>query len=241
MRRTRCLPTLCVLVCLAPFLNAQDFTRETEMTPEARDTVTRSNNASILFERNINTFNWLGRAAMDTTAQNIHIRLFGRFTTSVTFLDGSPGRQTLKSDQQNLSLRLRRSLTDNVATHAQWSSLVYSDNKSVGLSTASIHSVLGGIEYLPFRFVSLTPLVGYRWDNQAGFYDKGMSYIIGAQADSLITDGYAFSATGQFREDRLDPRTLVTHFATLGMQKVFQGRTRDSLEFGFRQNRREFA
>ena len=242
MRPARSISVLLVVFCCGFLASAQDITRGVELVQETRDTLSKMNNASILFERNINTFNWLGQAAVDTTVGDVGIRLRERYTSAVTFLDGGSGGgpRNLQSNQQNLSLQLRRPLTPDLITHTRWSSLVYSDNKSLGLSTASIHSLLGGVQYLPAGFVSLTPLVGYRWDNQAGFRDKGLSYLIGAQTHELRTDGYALTAEAQFREDRLDPRTLQTHFATAGVQKTFEGGSRDSLELGFRQNRREF-
>lgn len=242
MQPHRCLLLFLATCCVFPSLFAQDLTRGAELGQQVADTVTGKNNASILFEKNINTFNWLERAIVDTTAGAIGIRLREQYTSTVTFLDGGTGGgpRNLRSDQLNLSFEVRRPLTPQLIPQSRWSSLVYDDNKSVGLSTASIHNYLGGLEYFPLESVSLTPLIGYRWDKQAGFRDKGFSYLIGAETHNISANGFLLAAEGQFREDRLDPRKLQTHFTTVGAQKTFEGRTRDSIEFGFRQNRREF-
>jgi hypothetical protein len=122
----------------------------------------------------------------------------------------------------------------------RWTSLVYADNKSVGLGQATFHSVLGGVEYSPFDFVSLNPLVGYRWDKQAGVRDKGLSYTLAAQTHEIDLDGYNVSGDAQFHEDRLNPRVLQRHFVRIGAQKYFSGNSRDSLEVGYNKSRREF-
>jgi hypothetical protein len=196
-----------------------------------------------MFERNLNTFNWIGNAIVDTSIGRFSIRLNELYNSNIILIEGtssSPERR-LQSNQHNLSLLQGWHLSPEVATRAKWSSLVYSDNKAVGLSNASFHSLLGGIEYSLFPLVSLTPMIGYRWDNQAGVNDRGLSYdIAGRTMLPLNIDGYQLSTSAQYHEDLLDPRVLQTHYARFGVQKLFVGGARDSLELRIGRNRREF-
>src|SRR5512144_857672 len=83
-------------------------------------------------ERNLNTFNWTGRALVDTTAVGTTVRMTEQYTSSTILLDGGTSTSgQLRSDQQSLSLLLGRPVAENLLSEVVWSSLVYSDNKSV--------------------------------------------------------------------------------------------------------------
>jgi len=221
--------------------HAQETQRTADISLQAPDSVLHKNGAGIYFDRNLNTYNWMGRLVLDTAVAGTHIGLNQLYTSNVIVVDGSPGsRKKLESNQENLLLQLGRPLSADIGALVQWSSLVYSDRKSVGLSNASIHSLLGGIEFLPIPFVALTPMVGYRWDNQADVRDHGLTTYLAAQTRGIDLDGTRIAGTAQYREDRLDPRKLDSHFARLGAQKYFSATTRDSIEIGVYHTRREF-
>jgi hypothetical protein len=226
-------------------LATSGFAQEAPAVPEAagatqQDSI-RFNTVAIGLEQNLNTFNWIGRARIDTTAWGTIVQLTEQYLSNTILLDGGASRsRNLQSDQQNLSLLLGRSLTHNLTSEIQWKSLVYSDNKSVGLGQAMFHSVLGGMNYAPFDFLFLNPLIGYRWDNQAGVQDKGISYTMAVHSRDVDLDGYQLYGSGQFHEDRLDPRLLQRHFVRAGALKHFSSNTRDSLEVGYGRNRNEF-
>jgi hypothetical protein len=229
-----------LVIAMSVAVHAQEAQHLPEVTPSDTSAMVRINSAGISLERNLNTFNWVGRALLDTTAWGTKVKVNEQYASSVILLDGSSGSRNLQSNQQNLSLLLSRSLAKGLSSEVQWTSLVYSDNKSVGLGTTTFHSVLGGVEYSPLDVVTITPLVGYRWDKQVGIRDKGLSYTLAAQTHDVEMDGYQLNGAAQFHEDRLDPRVLQRHFARLGAQKFFSRNTRDSLDVGYGRNRREF-
>ncbi len=206
------------------------------------DTVLRRNTASVLFERNLNTFNWIGYLRVDTSAFGQRIRIDEMLSSNIILVDATPTspEQRLQSTQQRLKLDISRPLTDILNVTAQWSSLTYSDKKAVGLSRASINAILAGIEYTPVPLFTITPMIGHRWDNQIDVRDRGLSYNIAARTNPIDFDGYNVVGSAQFQQDRLDPRVLEQHFARAGFQKWFLGRTRDSLDAGFARSRREF-
>ena len=233
---------ICVLTLLLTVqLLAQESPHNPELSAADSVAVMRFNSVGVSLDRSLNTFNWVGRARIDTTMLGTFVKIREQYTSNIILLDGGTlSSHKLLSDQQNLSLVLRRPLANDLSSEVQWSSLVYSDNKSVGLGQATFHSVLSGVEYSPFDFISLSPLVGYRWENQAGRNDKGLSYTMGMQTHSLNLDGYQLTDSAQFHEDRLNPRVLQRHFAHLGAQKYFLGSSRDSIAVVYSRNRREF-
>ncbi len=200
------------------------------------------NRASVLFERNQNTFNWFGSLLMDTVVAGGRFTLNEQYSSNIILFDqtASSPEKRIQSNRQQLSIRSLYPVNDQVDIRADWSSLVYSDAKGVGLSTASVHSFFGGMDYHPVRGIILSPLAGYRWDNQGIADDAGMHYGLAAITRGLSSDGYSFEGDAQFHQDRLSPRTLDDHFVRALVQKQFDGRTRDSLHAAFYRNRKEF-
>jgi hypothetical protein len=234
------------LKLVPPIVVFSSLTYTQERTPDLSagipDSLVRRNTASILFDRNLNTFNWIANAVVDTSAFGNRVRFKGSFASNIILIEATNAarEQRLRSDRFQDTLALSRRLDERVAAQARWSSLIYSDNKAVGLSTASVNTILGGVEYIPSEHLILTPLAGYRWDKQIGFRDRGLSYELSARTNNVNVDGYLIDGSAQFHQDRVNPRLLEQHFLRIGTQKTFLGNTRDSLEIGFTKNRREF-
>ena len=223
-------------------LRGQETTRTYEQLPTLPDTPFRRNILSILFDRNLNTYNWTGRLMLDTVIGGNRIGLTQQYISNIIFSDPGllPGGRKLRSDQENLSLLLARPLNADFSIQTQWSSLVVYDNRGVGLSNASSHSLLAGVAYTPFTPFTVTPMAGYRWDNQVGIRDRGPSLQVTGLLHTLELEGYQLAGAAQFHRDILDPRTLESNFARAGVQRNFSPRTRDSLEIGYTRIRREF-
>jgi hypothetical protein len=221
---------------------SQEPQHGTERPTELPDTLLHRNTAGVFFERNLNTFNWTGRATIDTLVGQTRIALGEQYMSNIIQIDATAGvpRRRFQTTQHTLSLSLGQPITPTVSTIVEMSTLTYSDDKAVGLSTAASHSVLGGFAFRPFPFLSISPAAGYRWENQLARDDHGLSYNLGAQLEEIETDGYLIRGDGQFHRDQLDPRLLERHTATLRIQKTFLEGTRDSLDISFFRNRREF-
>ncbi len=206
------------------------------------DSVLQKNSADVLFERNQNTFNWIGRAGIDTTILGTRLLFREQYSSNIILIEGtgSVPERRLQSNQQTLSLLLQQPISTSFRPHVAWSSRVYQDKKAVGLSSASTHAVATGFEYLPIASLALTPALGYRWDDQGEFRDDGVHYSLGGRFRNMEGDGYMLSADALAHVDQLDPRTLEGHFARGGVEKVFDGRTRDSLQLSIVRTRREF-
>lgn len=230
---------LMLLGLLATALARSQDTQRADVTLQSADTLRLHNSAGILFDRNLNTFTWIGRASIDTSAGRTRFSLDELYSSNIVLVN-APGARKLQSNQQSLGLRISHSVLGNLFTAGQWSSLIYSDDRGVGLGNASMNSLLGGVVYLPFQTVSLSPMAGYRWDKQADVHDRGPSLQLGARADNLDIDGYLFNAAGQYHTDNLKPRKLESHFGRVSVQKQFTGSARDSVDFGVARNRREF-
>lgn len=240
-RRSRLLQaTLCIMV--GAHLHAQEPSRSLDAFSASADTLLRHNAASVLFERNLNTFNWIGSLRLDTSALGTRVRLDDLLLSNIILLEATPPakEQRLESTQHRLRLQLSAPVTNEVSIKGEWASLNYSDKKAVGLSSASINAVLAGIEYTPIPLFTIAPTIGHRWDNQIDVRDRGLSYNLAARTNPVALDGYHIVGSAQFQQDRLDPRLLEQHFARFGFQKSFVGRTRDSLDAGFARSRREF-
>jgi hypothetical protein len=232
-----------VLTCLLAAAGAaQETVRPGDPAGQPPEMLPRHNTAGILFDRNLNTLNWIARSAIDTSVAGCGFSFRGLYGSNTIILDptGSTPRRTLQSTQHNLALLTSVPIVPLIHAQTQWTSLQFSDTKDVGLSNVSSRSALAGIEYTPFPFLSITPMAGYRWDNQANVVDRGPSYTAAAAAHDLDIDGYRMSAATQYHQDVLDPRLLASHVTRAGVQKSFSPVTRDSLDVGVYQTRREF-
>ncbi len=200
------------------------------------------NRASVVFERNQNTFNWIGSLLLDTVVAGSRFTLNEQYHSNIILFDqtATSSERRIQTNRQRLAMRGLFPLEKNVDIRADWSSLVYSDAKAVGLSASSVHSLFGGFDYRPFRELILSPLLGYRWDNQGIAEDRGVHYGLAATTSGFTADGYVLEGDAQFHQDNLSPRKLDDHFVRALVQKQFDGRTRDSLQVSFYHNRKEF-
>ncbi len=222
--------------------HAQEGTARPEPGAAVPDSVFRINAASVIFERNINTFNWIGRAVLDTTIAGAGIRLLEQYTSNIIRIDesnASSGRNQ-QSNQQNLLIDVDVPTSTSMTARGRWSSLVNSDNRSVGRGDKSIHTVLGGFQYSLIPEFVVQPMLGYRWEDQLGNRDHGVSYDLAAHSVGLDLDGFRLRGEGAYHRDELDPRTLESLTGLLGAEKRFIGLTRDSVAMGFRRYQREY-
>jgi hypothetical protein len=232
---------LSIAVALSSTGAAQEIGRIGEGGAWSPDTLSRRNLVATSLDKNLNTYNWSGLLNVDTVFAGTQVFLRQIYTANIILQEMIPGvKQSLSSNQEQLSLGLRRWVGQDLGIRAHWSSLVFSDDKAVGLSNASGHSLLGGIDFQPLPFLTLTPLLGYRWDNQGEIRERGPSYTLGAELRQVESEGYRFTGGGQIHQDLLDQRTLGNHYGRLGVEKSFSGRSRDSLELGYYRLRREF-
>ena len=231
---------LTLVAASAPRVPAQDLPHAyNSMAPV--DSLFHHNLLSVLFDRNLNTYNWLSRLLMDTSAAGGHFALNSQYGSNIILTDpGSADNRRLRSDQIALTTLASHPVAQDVSIQAQWSSLVSTDNRGVGLSNASSHSLLAGVSAQPAPWLTAAPMIGYRWDDQAGVQDRGPSLQLSGTLHDLSPEGYDLGGNFQFHRDILDPRALESHFARVDVQKDFSGGTRDSLELGFTRSRREF-
>jgi hypothetical protein len=235
------LPAMVLMLC-GTSSRSQESARDPDAVGTGQDSTLRVNTASILFDKNLNTFNWLGRLTVDTVVARTRIGVGASYLSNIIQNENAqPGAaRTSESVQQNFLLNVSHPLLEPVAVRTQWSSLVYSDNRGIGLSNASNHALLAGLDVSPWSFFTFSPLAGYRWDRQGAILDRGLSLDLGAEVHPLDLDGYRFAGDARFRRDMLSPRILENHVARAGVEKQFSTESRDSLSIGFQQTGREF-
>ncbi len=231
-----------IAAALSATAAAQESQREPELQGAAPDSLRHANTASILFDRNLNTFNWIGRLSLDTTLARMHVSVAAQLLDNIIQPEGgssstAPGSE---STQGSFALGLRQPLSDAIGVDARWSSLVFADDRGIGLSNAASHTLLLGMSYSPAAPLSLTPLGGYRWERQGDTQDRGPALGLEADLRPIDLDGYLFAGSGRFRRDAVTPRVLENHNAELSIYKPFGALSHDSLDIGFLQTRREF-
>jgi hypothetical protein len=229
-------------VLLALFASATALGQELPRVQEAQavDSVGRKSTGSLVAERNLNTYNWLGRLAIDTAAAGINVAAAGMYSTNIVQLEGAGTRPRLESSQQNFRLRTGVPVSGLLQPFAQWTSFVYTDNKGTGLNNASSHTMAGGVGITPVGWLTIRPAAGYRWDSQAGIRDKGASVSLDGQMESVDLDGFLLTGAGRVKRDFLSPRRLADDALRLAIQKQLSPESVDSMAVTVTGTRREF-
>jgi hypothetical protein len=223
-----------IVFCIMTGVAQQTSPTRFEEQP-ADSTLALRNQSLIGFERNLNTYLWTGRLVLLKTFSDFSIEVNDQYRSSTIL-----ATQKFVKDEQSLTALFSKKLGAEFRARISASSLVLSDNRNIGISEASSHQLLGGFEYYPLDIVSITPMLGIRYDNQLGIKNQGLSYQINGRVNDLDLSGYRMNAIGRLAGDDISPRKGVSNLASLSITKVFSEQARNQLRFQFLQNRRDF-
>lgn len=222
-----------IVLLVNPVAAQEEYGR---ITQGARsDTLTAPNQTSIGFERNLNTYLWNAGANYQRSSGAWNVRLRQLFRSSLIRTD-----QKFIKDEENFSFLIGRKLSDRFGIQLDGASLIFSDNRAIGVNRASSHLALVGLTYDLGRVGSISPSVGVKFDNQTGQQDKGFSYRLTSQIGELDLAGYRMRFEGRLSEDRIAPRKGESHAAALAVQKEFVQHTTNTLTTQFQRTRRDF-
>lgn len=199
------------------------------------DTLLTQNRSTISFERNLNTYLWNAGANYRQSFGPWDLRLRLLFRSSLIRTD-----QKFIKDEKDFGFLIGRKLSDRLGIQLDAASLIFSDNRAIGVNRASTHLALIGLTYNLGRLGAITPSVGVKFDNQLGQQDKGFSYRLTSQIGELDLAGYRMRFEGRLSEDLIAPRKGESHMASLAVHKEFVQHTTNTLTTQFQRTRRDF-
>ena len=194
-----------------------------------------SNNTNIRFERNLNTYLWNFRADVAQRDDEMSVDVHDRYSSSLIRRDNSSLR-----DEHTLWLNTSRRLSPLFSVKAEATSFILSDNQSLGVSNAAMHSGLVGLSVQPLSYVSVTPMVGFRFDRQQDREDNGWDYKLNSETDTLDVGGYETMASLRLNESNLSPRYFRNNGAQVHIQRSFIEGSLDSVRMKWSNNRWDF-
>lgn len=199
------------------------------------NTLLDTNKASTRFERNVNTYTWNANARYAYGDSNTFFSLTDQFNSSFI-------RSQFRSfrDEQNFSFTITQKIFENISAASEGQSFILSDNQTLGASNAGIHSGVIGIAYQPNDHITLTPLIGMRYDKQGLQNDEGINYRFHALVDSLEFSGYRTSFDGHLNQSDAGRRTFKNNSATVHIATEFARGSTDSVQIRWIQNRNDF-
>jgi len=194
-----------------------------------------SNTAAVRFERNVNTYLWNAGALYKYDDNDLFVN-FGSKLTSVLI------RNKFLSfrDEQNYSLSITKNISPIFSAVTELQSFVLSDSQAFGSTNAAIHSGAAGISYQPFSNISVTPMLGMRYDKQQFQEDDGLNYRLYAQGDSLELSGYRGSFSGRLNQSDLGSRKFKNDAAEMNIAAEFSQNASDSVRVRWMLNRNDF-
>jgi hypothetical protein len=214
--------------------------QESQRVEEQSDSLMRRNGAAILFDRNLSTYNWIGRLFVDTSGSFGTLSARASYAANIIRVDQGSAHSLLQSTQTMLSLQESSPIAEGWKARGRWSSLLYDDEKSAGLNKSAAHTGLIGVGFAPLSFLEFASLGGGRWERQVGVTDRGLSLDLLAIVRNVESEGYRIDGSMLFHRDWIAPRRLGDETMHVTVEKEFVPGTRDSLDAGFWRTRREF-
>lgn len=194
-----------------------------------------SNDAGIRFERNLNTYLWNFKADFSGRDSGFAADVHDRYSSS--FIEQN---QNSLRDEHTLWLNASRRISSMMNLDLEASTFTLSDNQSLDVSNAALHTGLVGVSIRPLPYISVTPLVGFRVDRQQDQTDQGWNYKLSSQLDSVDINGYETLASLRLNVSNLSPRYFRSNGAQLFFAKDFLEGSFDSLRFQWSNNRWDF-
>lgn len=191
--------------------------------------------AAIRFERNVNTYLWNANAQYLYDDGDLFLLLSDKFTSS--FISS---RFRSFRDEQNFALTMEKKLSSSFSVAADAQSFILSDNQTLGNSNAGIHTGAVGISYRPLSTVSLTPMIGMRYDKQQLERDAGANYRFFGAVDSIDLSGYRAQFSGHLNHSNADKRYFKNNAAEMTIATEFTPGSTDSVRVRWIQNRNDF-
>lgn len=194
-----------------------------------------SNTAAVRFERNVNTYLWNAAAFYQFDDKDLFVNFGSKLTSALI-------RNTFLSfrNEQNYSLSVSKSISPVFSAVTELQSFALSDSQAFGSTNAGIHSGAIGISYQPFSNISITPMLGMRYDKQQFQEDDGLNYRLYAQADSLELSGYRGSFSGRMNQSDLGSRKFKNDAAEMNIAADFSQNANDSVRVRWLLNRNDF-
>ncbi len=194
-----------------------------------------SNGAALRFERNLDTYQWNALTRYHQQSDKWIIGLSEQYNFSLIRLQQSSLR-----DEQNFSFSVARKVSPAFSLKAKTESFILSDNQSLGVSNAGIHSGLAGIEVSPFPGITASSLAGIRFDKQQEHDDKGIAYELAARSDTLDYSGYQSLFSLMIDQSSIAPRFFRNNDGQLLFRKDFVEGSFDTLRVRWSNTRWDF-
>ncbi len=187
------------------------------------------------FEKNLNTFKWLGSIFYYKIFDRLEFNLNENFNSNLI-----KTTKKLFRDEQSLELTSNYKINQYVKLTTHFNSFLISDNLETGMSNINSNIFFSGIEYTPFNFLTMEPAIGFRTDKQMGEYDSGISLYFKFTIPELDLQGYKNYINGFYERDNLFPRKLETRYINFSNKKIFIENTYNILNIYYKYFRRDF-
>lgn len=194
-----------------------------------------SNIAALRFERNVNTYLWTAESRYRYLDQDLYVNVADRFTSSYIRSLSSSFR-----DDQSFALSLSQRLSGPYSIAVETQSFILSDNQTVGSSNAGIHSAAAGISYQPDHLLTVTPMIGMRFDKQQREKDGGVNYRLYGNADELELGDYRGSVGGHLNQSAMGKRYFTKDSVGVSIATKFSENASDSIRVQWQNDRNDF-
>ena len=187
------------------------------------------------FSRNVNTYLWDLRGGYALRGPDWSIEAIDRYQSSIIKTD-----QDFIRDDNSFQLLGNKSIAPSLDLTAQVLSSVFSDQLAIALNSLASHTFLGGLKWTPAENIVLTPLAGYKFDNQLGVGDQGFAYNANAELRPVAFGKYIATGLLNMIGEYLDPRLLEEQHVAGTLQANFSSDADNRTQIEYRKLRRDY-
>jgi hypothetical protein len=199
------------------------------------DSIAHLNRFDGNFVHSSNTYYWIGKLNYFYFGNSFKFFVNDQLNSTII-----KSTRKYTQDIQNFNLKYIQDLQEKLNLDFRVSSIIFSDDRSIGINNASINSILGGIDYSPYDILSLYALGGWKLDNQVGVKDNGFSYLFESSLKNYDLDGYLTNMNLDLNEDFLSPRKIENRRISARIEKMFSESANETFTFQYRTFRKDF-
>lgn len=187
------------------------------------------------FEKNVNTYKWIGNISYNLIQNNYDIRIENQFRSNLI-----KTKSNLYRDENSGEVFGKYKISEPLKVYLRLNTLIISDNLETGLSKIGNHLLLCGVGYLPTENFSIEPMVGFRSDKQYNKSDFGPALYFRLFSPNIELQGYNNYIEVIYQRENLTPRYFETQNIVFNNHKIFSDNTYNILNFKFKKFSRDF-
>ena len=187
------------------------------------------------YEKQLNTHNYNTLMKYFFTGSNLFFGVKENFISTVI----KTNTRNIK-DEQYLWAMGQYTFDDQLKLGLHFNNNIYSDDRNIGLSKASLLTSSLFLKYIPAEKIQITPFAGFEQNNQIGVSDIGLVYGTEANVDRYEQGDFEVNSMFKFHNEDISPRRNSLRVLSFDLKNNFETDFSNTISAYYSQQRRDF-